>query len=496
MTKFLDSRVKLRMLFLIILVLQLHHVYPQKHENFDKNNISNLIQAIVGKDFNSNDEQIPIRHAPLELINKSYKNNPEKDWTLLIYMAADNDLQRYAIRNIKQMATIGSTANINVVIHLDIRLNNKKNRFYFYIEKDNITEFTQPQKWPIIDSGNPDALIAFVKWAVEKFPARHYMLDCWDHATGIIDPMGSRIVRASNLFRFNPETNKLELDRSVDYLDYASTAKGQKTSRGACWDDTTGHYLTNQKIVYALESIKNDPTIMQGRKFSILGFDACLMSMIEIGALVKDYAEILVSSQEVELGTGWNYQSILTPFTQTSMTPEEFATHIVNIYEKTYGPHTNDYTLSAINLNRINDIEENLNTVSQLLIECLQNQRDNSVKRAIVTSRNRRLCTHFDTPQYIDLHHFYRNLQLNIPTMYLTRNQIGARLRQTLADKLAEGKTLIENIVIANVTGKNLSQARGLSIYFPEQRIHPSYNTTAFASNAWANLIRSTLAIA
>lgn len=424
------------------------------------------------------------------------KTQPQKDFTLAVYMAADNDLERYAIRNIRQMATIGSTDSLNIVVHLDIKSSGKKTCSRFYVEKNNIVEFnTHVQK---MDSGDPQSLISFIKFALETFPANHIMLLFGDHGTGIVDPVSNRIVRAIDLFVYNPVSRKLELDRSIDFLELIQTLDNRDELhmlRGICWDDSTGHYLTNQKLLYALSTIKD--TIMHGKKFDIIGFDACLMSMLEVADIVKDYAHVLVSSQEVELGTGWNYQSVLNPFLYGTMDPVSLAKHIVTMYEKTYNPHTNDYTLSAVDLDHVSDLENNINTVAELLVACLNIQKNNSVKQAISLSHNRKLCTHFDTPQYIDLHHFYRNLQSNIKSFVVNNEQQGSRLKQALSAKLEEGKAIIERLVIANTTGQNLSQAKGISIYFPEQRIHPSYNNTLFAAhNMWAKLLGQTVPMA
>jgi hypothetical protein len=438
---------------------------------------------------------------------KDFRTQPIKDFTFILYMAADNDLQRYAVRNIKQMSTIGSTDSINIVAHLDIRANNKKVCSHFYVEKNNILEFNQGITK--LDSGDPQSLITFIKWTVENFPARHYMLDFWDHGTGIVDPTGNRIIRATDLFVFNPDTRKLELDRSIDFLElilnsdqnqYGHIPNSDQNEyshlpmRGICWDDSTGHYLTNQKLAYALATIKEEA--LHGQKFDIIGFDACLMSMLEIADILKDYAHILVASQEVELGTGWNYQNILAPFAQGTLEPLSLAKHIVNAYEKIYSPHTNDYTLSAINLDQVNNLNNNINTIADLLLTCLRLQKNMSVKKALNASRSRRACTHFDTPQYIDLHHFYRNLQANLKSFSFNNEKEGARLIQTLSLKLEEGKAIIENIVLANVAGINLSQAKGISIYFPEQKIHSSYTMTSFAkNNRWAQFLTQTVPI-
>ena len=57
----------------------------------------------------------------VELLTSKIQKYEKKDWTVLIYIAADNDLAPFAIRNIKQIAKIGSTKHLNIVVQLDIR---------------------------------------------------------------------------------------------------------------------------------------------------------------------------------------------------------------------------------------------------------------------------------------------------------------------------------------------------------------------------------------
>src|SRR5882724_6909888 len=58
---------------------------------------------------------------PVEIIStiEESRRLSKKPWTIIIYMAADNDLRNFATRNIKQMASIGSNDQINIVVHLD-----------------------------------------------------------------------------------------------------------------------------------------------------------------------------------------------------------------------------------------------------------------------------------------------------------------------------------------------------------------------------------------
>jgi hypothetical protein len=418
----------------------------------------------------------------------SAHKNTHKDWTVVVYIAADNDLKGFAARNIKQMAAIGSNAHINIVVQLDIRITgNQKITRRYYIEQNKIFYMNADDPYSQkMDSGDPQSLISCCKWAFENFPARQYALILWNHGTGPLDPVGGRIINPSELFVFNPALNKLELDRSIGFLDFMNTLDAMQ--RGILWDDSTGNYLTNQKLEFALQAISTQ--LLGGRKLAILGFDACLMSMIEIANIAKKYANYLVGSQEVELGTGLNYEEALLPFLRNSLSPTAFAENIVYSYEKTYSKITDDFTHSAINLEHTDALEGHINTVATLLIECLKRQNENSVKNAIKASRNRLLCTHFDEPSYVDLHHVFSNIQGNIKLFTFKATHDAEALKSALNDALTAAMQTIKRMVFANAAGKNLRFAQGVSIYFPENRMHPSYKKTNFAqTNNWFNFL-------
>jgi hypothetical protein len=287
-----------------------------------------------------------------------------------------------------------------------------------------------------------------------------------------------------DLFVFNPSTKLLDLDRSIGFMDAINYLEPKR--RGVCWDDTTGNYLSNRKLETALDTICKK--CLNGKKFGIIGFDACLMSMIEVMSFIQKYAHVMVGSEEVELGMGWKYDEVLFPFTKEPLQTFTFAAHIVNAYDRTYQSITNDYTLSAINLDSISLLEKNIDHVANLLIEILNTQRP-FIHQAIRESKHKMLCTHFDEPTYIDLHHFYRNLLNNVKKLP-TDNQSSTVVKNTLITKITEGINLIEQLVIANTTGKNLKNAQGIAIYFPERGIHSSYQEAVFLkSNTWGTFI-------
>ena len=60
--------------------------------------------------------------------------------------------------------------------------------------------------------------------------------------------------------------------------------------------------------LYDLEKALNDSKLLKETKFELIGFDACLMSSIEIVNMLKEEANYLVASAEAEPGYGWDYE--------------------------------------------------------------------------------------------------------------------------------------------------------------------------------------------
>lgn len=418
-----------------------------------------------------------LRAESPEPTSESTRALAAKDTTVLIYIAADNDLGPYARKNLKQLMDTGSSPHMNIVAQLDTRItgNIKITRRYF-IEKNKliVMNHNDPSSQQM-DSGSPETLIQFCRWAIKGFPARNYVLILWNHGTGIIDIGRPRSINPLQLFSFNPSTNLIELDRSIPFLELLQK---EHTERGICFDDSTGHYLTNQGLEYALREI--------GQKFSCICFDACLMAMIEVADIIKEYADFMVASQEVELATGHHYQKMLEPLLSKPMEKQTFVNHIVKAYGNLYQTITQDYTQSAINLALLKPLQENISLVSQLLLESMKIQQGTTIREAIKASRHKLLCTHFNEPSYIDLGHFYQNILFNLKNFKYRDGNRAKTIKEELSTALIQGKELIAKTVTANAVGKNLNRATGISIYFPEKSIHNSYKNTKFAAtNNW-----------
>lgn len=418
----------------------------------------------------------------------SYARGGIKEWTFIVYMAADNNLYYFARQNLEAMKNVGSNDKINILVQLDHRgetktperLHIEKGKIHRW-ESDNIS-LTEK-----LDFGQVDTLVDCMRWATTEYPAHHYALVLWNHGIGAVDSIIGKTVNSSELFIFNPAKTLLELNRNVEFLEYFG--KENPDNRGICFSDTYSTYITNHKLEIALERISKE--VLQGKKLDILAFDACLMGMVEIASLAAPYSDIMVGSQEVELGTGWPYERILKKLAHHSLSPHEFAQHIVTSYSDYYYNITKDYTQSALDLAYINELETNILRFTSFIIPYLKNPSYELLNKFIKTCKSKKLCTYFSEPSYIDFYHFYSNL---IEGINVIKSDPGftPEFIHTLEQLLHAGLESIQKIVIKNGVGKNLEKAHGISIYFPNSKLHSSYLTIPFGlKTGWLTFLHS-----
>lgn len=406
----------------------------------------------------------------------------EVDWDFFLLMAADNNLSYFAWNNIKQISQIGSNKNVRIIVQINEPGSNKKTQ-RFLIKKNSakpllFDPFIADKK---MDTGDPNTLINFVVETFKVYPAKHIFCDLWDHGFGYLDPAKAKTFGFPELFQLNPSDMMLERNQLNDaFANYINT---QQEVRGICFDETHNSYLSNKALEYAFKTI----CTKLGRKIDVIGTDACLMQMLEFASLLSPYAHYMVGSQEIELGAGWNYKYILEPFLTKTLTPAELSKHIVQSYQRVYSRITHEYTLSAVDLTLVGALEQNVNNVGLLLRQCVAKQIDNSVKSTLMQCRNRNICQCFDIPDYVDLANLYQNILKNISRFKIKDDQT---ILNQLETELSNGLQYLRACVIENTVGKNVKNANGLSIYFPERSIHSSYLHAPFqVKNNWVNLL-------
>ncbi len=377
-------------------------------------------------------------------------------WTVLTYIAGDNSLSDFVKYDIAEMQA-GTNENVNTLAFVCTSNNGyNKDAKKLIITKDKIMQ--DGPSIPNLDSGIASSVIQAANWAIDKDPtADKFCIIFWNHGSGPL-----------NRKKYNADKTDFEIER------------------GICYDDTTGHYLNDYDLKLVMKNISDK----LGKKVDIIAFDACLMAGIELAFTVQEYANYYVASQELEPGTGYKYDSFLK-LTRNNTNATEFAYNMVNSYDEHYKNGTEEYTLSALNLNYVNLLANNINNVSDLLTAAL-NSRDNYHYSRIINkaAAYNDQSIRFSEADYIDLYSFYRNLyfELSADPKNPFKNKVSL--------ELLTGMILIQNSVLNNKTSKNFGDIRGISIYLPQNKIEVSYPKLYWShSTSWTKFLQTYFAV-
>lgn len=398
-------------------------------------------------------------------------------WNFLVYIASNNNLHRYGQHNIKEMQQIGSNDNVNIFVQVDNFGKRQVSRYK--IEKGKSTLISTHANPPTNLSGTKENLFDFVREITTKHPADRLALILWNHGSGAKDPhLWSRLLPylRENCFYFNPQTKMYEIDRNVVSL------------RGIAFNDVGHTYITNPELKVVLEQICTQ--LRGGKKIDLLGFDACHMAAVEVAGQVKNAADYMVGSEEIEPGPGWDYSKFLRNFLTRNLTPSELAEQIVNAYGAKYNRMFADLTQSAIKLENHHLLEKNIDTVATLLLALLEKPEHKLLTVIRKVRSNPRQTISFLDSDYIDLGLFYKSLAQELTKRVPNPTPLVENLKTALQD----GTKILQSQVVFNTTGRNVKEASGLSIYFPTKSLHTSYlkNSLAQTTN-WGTFVHTYL---
>ncbi|MBS1988354.1 hypothetical protein JST56_05150 [Candidatus Dependentiae bacterium] len=423
--------------------------------------------------------------------------SPIKDWNLIVYMAANNNLHRFALHNFRQMLRIGSTEHINVLLQIDEFGESEVTRFY--VEQNNATIHETISNTTEAISGTPESLYGFLRWAIKSFPAKHHAVLLWNHGSGIKDPSIWGKYYGGNRDKFfykNPKTGLLQVRKKSSQL---SNDNNQYNNKGIAFNEVHQTYINNQELRLCLE--KTCTELLGSKKIDIIFMDACHMGMIEIASKLKKVSDYLVGSEEIEPGTGYNYTFLLEPFLRKSLSPSEFAQHAVLAYQAEYIDAFADFTQAAISLKNFEIMEQKFFNFSAKLLNFISKNHDNFMTIRRIRKSNRDTSEFFDE-DYIDLRHFLKSvitmLQNNKNFVHKDNGSDGDDddddFNELLANNLEEAAveciTEYDRKIIASTTGVNLPRAGGFAVYFPKKLVHHSYFKTIFSqSTLWSDFI-------
>lgn len=342
------------------------------------------------------------------------KDAQQKEWVFLVFLNGHNNLDRFGSMNIKQMEQIGSTKDIDIVVQWASLANKKTKRLH--IEKStNQFEITSPvvEELPQVDMGDYKNLVEFVKWASEKYPAKKYFINVWNHGNG---------------WRFMKKKDAIGIN-DISY------------------DDVSGNYITTEQLAIAMKDIST----LLGTKIELYGSDACLMAMAEIGAQMADSVKFFAGSQEVEPGEGWPYANFLERWSgNPNIDGGELGTILAEEFLKAYSGGvygTREVTFSNIDLQKMNTLYKAFFDLSEALVRVNKNSFTNLRLIARETQA-------FYNSDYKDARDFIDLIQ---------------KSEKLIVEKevLDNARKAIEDVVVSNQVSPSFKRASGIAIWLP-----------------------------
>ncbi|MCK4856800.1 MAG: T9SS type A sorting domain-containing protein [candidate division Zixibacteria bacterium] len=383
--------------------------------------------------------------------------NAAKEWTIMVYMGADNNLEPYAIDDLNEMEQVGSGADFNVVVQIDrapgydYSNGNWQTTRRYYVTKDSDNQTINSDliaDLGELNMGHPQTLTDFVDWATTNYPANKYFLILWDHGSGWHKNLvwGSGLVKIEGPPADSSEaSNEAPFHISAATLPPATTFPGPPFAIGAfkavCSDETNGSdMLFNDEVQSALTGLSH---------LDIIGFDACLMGMIEVAYEYKDQVDYMIASEENEPADGWPYHYILQDLVADPlMSAAAMCSVVVDAYALSMtGQAGDDQTLSGVDLSLLPLITTRLDSLCSLLrSEGVWSEMHTWLPTAEQVS---------DTDPFYDLYDI-----VHIAATKLT----GANITAAANDLM----NILDAAIVAEWHESGHPNAHGLSIYFPQ----------------------------
>ncbi len=347
-------------------------------------------------------------------------NAAKADWTILVYLDGDNDLEQESIDDYAEMASVGSSASLNIIVQFD-RISSSEDwdatssGDWSAVKRFRVERGKKPTKsnqladLGELNMGDPRTLTDFVTWGIKTYPAKRYGLIFWDH--------------------------------------------------GASWpgvandDSSDSDMLTLPELATSLAAVRQQTNV---QKLDLIGFDACLMGQIDVLQAVAPYGKVAIGSADLEPGEGWAWNAWLSDLAKSP--PQEaaaIAPSIIKSFTAFYKKEgDSSVTLSAFDLTKIDQMTKQLDILSKIMIEKMPQSY-----KAIAKARS--YATEYASGDAdisaIDLGQFVDSL-------------IAATNNKPLADAARELSQTIKSARIVQGYGADHPKSSGITIYFPMKK--------------------------
>ena len=286
------------------------------------------------------------------------KEKPKREWTVVIYMAADNNLESAAILDMNELEASCFVENkISVLVLLDRAEGGDgtngdwTDTRLFEIKHDKngkngtiISKQIECQELDLcegreteLDMGDPNTLDGLLDFAKRKYEAEHYALVLWGHGNGWRGGEG--------------------VEKKIE---------SNEKNRAVAFDKATDSYL----------SVPNIGKAVKNKNLDIIAFDTCFGGIIEVFYELKDSAKYLVGSPGAVSVQGFDYTKMFDSLNLTGGSVYDMAECMALSTEE---------IVSIVDARGVSEIGNNLNMLAESIAGTIQSEEKRTETFSVFT---------------------------------------------------------------------------------------------------------------
>ncbi len=403
----------------------------------------------------------------------------EKEWTIMIYMAGDNNLavdMAYALEQIKSVAKEGAN-NVNLFVYYDGNSPAIPTLYCDFSEAGRpkyVRSFAFNDKlYPAPAKFNENAadrrsVLNFVDWCVNKVEvendgetrngrrAKRYALIFSGHSLGFQD---------IGLFKDESTGKTMKMKDLYFVLQRMVSTKKE---------------LADEAKQYQLDGEDEDRELTEllGQKLDILGFDSCVMGMLEVGYQFGYVAKTMIASEGSVPSAGWTYAKILGKLAgakdgmgDARSVAEHFVREFIESQDSfTVGGVSVD--MAAWDLSHFSDLASDFDQLAGVLVDCFSDPSSRiyrQMERVLLLVHWK--CQSYMFDQNVDLGDFCELLDRECGFLIEELDGDDTVILEEVQDCCRKVLTRLRKaVILSGFSGGEYQYSNGIAVFFPWSR--------------------------
>ncbi|MEP7284418.1 MAG: clostripain-related cysteine peptidase [Chloroflexota bacterium] len=430
---------------------------------------------------------IALLFIPINKVPFASAQAKQAKWTVMVYVAANNNLEPNSIINLMEMAAVGSTPDVNIVVQITRPPDYKG----FYGEWGGTRRFLITKSDGNLSSGDfqisPSRFAAYLTAIAPNYGLSQDQVSQMISKASATDKEQTALRLSVPTIETQTPLTPLQLE-NIQNLEGTQVNSGDGATltdfgtwavknypadhyglimwdHGSGWsmiasDDTLGPAgISMAAFNQALETI----TKASGQKFDFIGFDACLMSQLPVVVTVQPYANYAIAAEEFVPGLGWDYTPPLKALVgNPDLSVTDFAKAEVDafttLYTGTEKKAAQSFDLGVIDLSKVDGVVNSLADFNT----AVKAAPDDELKAMATARSNVQLFG--SVGESPDIAASISSVDLS-DFMHLMSNLSGDSGVKQAAKNVMQA---VSQMVVYHKASASLPNANGLSIFFPQ----------------------------